>query len=67
MHLTDRILGFTLLGSEWVLWVLIGLSFVSVAVMVERAVQYLTKKLANPATASDVWTSSPSSTNRIVP
>lgn len=38
MRLTDRILGFTLLGSEWVLWVLIGLSVVSVAVMVERAI-----------------------------
>ena len=37
MHLTERILGFTLLGSEWVLWVLIGLSVLSVAVMVERA------------------------------
>jgi biopolymer transport protein ExbB len=37
MHLTERILGFTLLGSEWVLWLLIGLSVVSVAVMVERA------------------------------
>jgi len=37
MHLTERILGFTLLGSEWVVWVLIGLSVVSVAVMVERA------------------------------
>ena len=37
MHLTQRILGFTLLGSEWVLWVLIGLSVLSVAVMVERA------------------------------
>jgi biopolymer transport protein ExbB len=38
MHLTERILGFTLLGSEWVLWLLIGLSVVSVAVMVERAI-----------------------------
>src|SRR5262245_53646471 len=37
MHLTERILGFTLLGSEWVLWLLIGLSVVSVAIMVERA------------------------------
>ena len=26
MRLTERILGFTLLGSEWVLWLLIGLS-----------------------------------------
>jgi biopolymer transport protein ExbB len=38
MHLTERILGFTLLGSEWVLWLLIGLSIVSVAIMVERAI-----------------------------
>ncbi|HEY2902921.1 MAG TPA: MotA/TolQ/ExbB proton channel family protein [Polyangia bacterium] len=37
MRLTERILSFTLLGSEWVLWVLIGLSVLSVAVMVERA------------------------------
>jgi biopolymer transport protein ExbB len=38
MHLTERILGFTLLGSEWVLWLLIALSVVSVAIMVERAI-----------------------------
>jgi biopolymer transport protein ExbB len=37
MHLTERVLSFTLLGSEWVLWLLIGLSVLSVAVMVERA------------------------------
>jgi len=30
MHLTQRILGFTLLGSDWVLWVLIALSILSV-------------------------------------
>jgi biopolymer transport protein ExbB len=38
MNLTERILGFMLLGSEWVLWLLIGLSVLSVAVMVERAI-----------------------------
>jgi biopolymer transport protein ExbB len=38
MRLTERILSFTLLGSEWVLWLLIGLSVLSVAVMVERAI-----------------------------
>ncbi|HVR64696.1 MAG TPA: MotA/TolQ/ExbB proton channel family protein [Polyangia bacterium] len=38
MRLTERILSFTLLGSEWVLWVLIALSIISVAVMVERAI-----------------------------
>ena len=36
MHLTQRILGFTLLGSDWVLWLLVGLSLISVTVMVER-------------------------------
>jgi biopolymer transport protein ExbB/TolQ len=36
MRITERLLSFTLLGSEWVLWLLILLSIVSVAVMVER-------------------------------
>ncbi|HVZ75578.1 MAG TPA: MotA/TolQ/ExbB proton channel family protein [Polyangia bacterium] len=38
MRLTEKILGFTLLGSEWVLWVLIGLSLLSVTIMVERGI-----------------------------
>jgi len=37
MRITEKILSFTLLGSEWVLWLLIALSVLSVAVMVERA------------------------------
>ena len=37
MHITDRILAFTLMGSEWVLWLLILLSVLSVAIMIERA------------------------------
>ena len=36
MHLTERVLSFTLLGSEWVLWLLIALSVISVAIMFER-------------------------------
>ena len=39
MRIIDRLLAFTLLGSEWVLWLLIGLSILSVAVMVERAIR----------------------------
>jgi biopolymer transport protein ExbB len=38
MRITERLLAFTLLGSEWVLWLLIALSVVSVTVMVERAI-----------------------------
>lgn len=36
MSLSERLLAFTLLGSEWVLWLLVLLSILSVAVMVER-------------------------------
>jgi biopolymer transport protein ExbB len=38
MHITQHLLTFTLFGSEWVLWLLILLSILSVAVMVERAI-----------------------------
>src|SRR5215472_10798462 len=37
MDLTSKFLAFTLLGAQWVLWLLIGLSVISVAVMIERA------------------------------
>lgn len=39
MGLTERLLGLTLAGTEWVLWLLLGLSVISVAVMIERAIQ----------------------------
>jgi len=38
MHITEHILAFTLLGSEWVLWLLVLLSILSVTVMVERGI-----------------------------
>ena len=38
MNITEHILAFTLLGSEWVLWLLVLLSILSVAVMVERGI-----------------------------
>jgi len=37
MNLTDKFLQFALLGAEWVLWLLVVLSVVSVYVMIERA------------------------------
>ncbi len=36
MHLTEILTGFTLMGGEWVLWLLVLSSLASVAVMVER-------------------------------
>jgi biopolymer transport protein ExbB len=54
MRLTERILSFTLLGSEWVLWLLIGLSVLSVAVMVERAFFLSAGKLDFEALGKDL-------------
>ncbi len=36
MDITEKFKSFTLLGAEWVLWLLIALSIVSVAIMIER-------------------------------
>ncbi len=54
MRLTDRILSFTLLGSEWVLWLLIALSVVSVAVMVERGFSLSSGKFDFEAVGKDL-------------
>ena len=40
MRLTELLLRFTFLGAEWTLWLLVALSIVSVAVMVERALYF---------------------------
>jgi biopolymer transport protein ExbB len=44
--LTNLLHGFTLLGEEWVLWILIVLSVISVAVMIERLVYFATNSLS---------------------
>src|SRR5437763_1152797 len=36
MSLTEKLLPVALLGAEWVLWVLVALSVISVAIMIER-------------------------------
>ncbi len=38
--LTQLLLDFTLIGAEWILWILIGLSFLSIGVAIERAIFY---------------------------
>jgi biopolymer transport protein ExbB len=45
MNLTQKFLAFTLLGAGWVLWLLVGLSVVSVAIMLERALYLSSRKL----------------------
>jgi len=43
--LTERILAVTNLGAEWVLWLLVGLSVASVAIMIERGIFFAARRL----------------------
>lgn len=45
--LTSLLQGLTLLGEEWVLWILIALSIFSVAISIDRLVFFLTNSLGN--------------------
>ena len=54
MHITERFLAFTLLGAEWVLWLLIGLSIISFAIMIERAYYFLTHGVDVDSLAADL-------------
>jgi biopolymer transport protein ExbB len=40
MNITDRFLAFSLLGAEWVMWVLVLLSLISISIMIERAIYF---------------------------
>ncbi len=46
--LTTKILDVTLTSAEWVLWLLAGLSVVSVALILERLVYFSSHRLKNP-------------------
>jgi biopolymer transport protein ExbB len=45
--LTSRLLRITLSSAEWVLWLLLALSVISFAVMLERAVFFVSQRLRN--------------------
>src|SRR5260370_35369165 len=47
--LTTRLLGLTLSSADWILWLLIGLSVLSVAVMLERLAYFSTRSLPKNA------------------
>jgi biopolymer transport protein ExbB len=49
MHITERFLAFTLLGAEWVLWLLIALSVISFAIMIERGWFFATHRIDTAA------------------
>lgn len=54
MNITDKFLAFTLLGAEWVMWLLIVLSIVSVAVMIERLRFFAARKIDIDALTADL-------------
>lgn len=54
MNLTQRLLGLTLVGAEWVLWLLLLLSLISVAIMLERAFYYFSLRMDFVALAEDL-------------
>src|SRR5687767_10634499 len=41
MDIQERLTAFAMLGATWVMWLLIGLSVISVGVILERAYYYL--------------------------
>jgi len=40
MNIIDSFLRFSLLGAEWVMWVLIALSLISITIMIERTIYF---------------------------
>ena len=54
MNLTQKLLAFTLIGAEWVLWLLIFLSVVSVAIAIERGLYYFSLRADFASLADDL-------------
>ena len=47
-NIVEKLLGMTLLGSEWVLWLLIVLSVISIGIIIERALFFHRLKIDFP-------------------
>ena len=54
MNLTEQLLGMSLMGAEWVLWLLLMLSVVSFAIIVERTLFYWTQSADLDALGDEV-------------
>jgi biopolymer transport protein ExbB len=55
MRLAERLLGLTLIGADWVFWILILLSILSVAVMVERAIRLVGRRSGADALGRELF------------
>jgi biopolymer transport protein ExbB len=54
MNITEQFLNFTLLGAEWVLWLLVFLSLLSVGVMIERFLFFHARQIDAQALSREV-------------
>lgn len=54
MNLTESFLKITLLGAEWVMWLLIGLSVISITIMIERALFFLIRRVDIDTLSEDI-------------
>ena len=54
MHITEKFLGFALLGAEWVMWLLVVLSLISIAIMVERAIFFVSAGRRNASLPREI-------------
>ncbi len=53
-NIVDKLLGITLLGTEWILWLLVALSVVSVTVMLERLLFFSRMRIDFPQFTNDL-------------
>src|SRR5262245_11932741 len=56
MDIVQKFLGFALLGAEWVLWLLIALSVLSIGIVIERLIFLFQRMLPYEVLAADVKT-----------
>lgn len=54
MNITNAFLDFALLGAEWVMWLLVALSFFSIAVMIERGLFLMDRRIDVDALQRDL-------------
>ena len=53
-NIVEKLLGLTLIGTEWVLWLLVVLSVVSVSIMIERALYFIRHRIDFPAFTAEL-------------
>lgn len=54
MNLTDQFLNFSLIGAEWVLWLLVALSILSIGIMVERFLFFKARAIDTKTLSKDI-------------